>query len=90
MVRISVGATSSETRKSIHSKKLQNALADCINDNPSAKQQRLVDCSRVKGASSWLSALPLDEYGFSLHKGEFRDAILFEVWLESLKCVISL
>ena len=36
----SVGATLSETRKSIHSenRKLQNALADCIYDNLSAKQ----------------------------------------------------
>ena len=44
LVRISVGATLSETRKSIHSenKKLQNALADCIYDNLSAKQQRLL------------------------------------------------
>jgi len=28
-----------------------------------------------KGASSWLSALPLEQYGFSLHKGKFIDAI---------------
>ena len=28
-----------------------------------------------KGASSWLSALPIEEHGFSLHKSAFRDAI---------------
>ena len=39
------------------------------------KQQRLVDLSREKDASSWLSILPLDEFGFSLYKGEFRDAL---------------
>ena len=46
----SVDATLSETRKSIHSenRKLQNALADCIYANLSAKQQRLVDLSREK------------------------------------------
>ena len=27
------------------------------------------------GASSWLSARPLQEHGFALHKGAFRDAI---------------
>jgi hypothetical protein len=27
------------------------------------------------GASSWLSALPIQEYGFALHKGDFRDAL---------------
>ena len=28
-----------------------------------------------KGASSWLSVLPLDDHNFSLHKGAFKDAI---------------
>jgi len=28
-----------------------------------------------KGSSSWLTALPLSEHGFSLHKGAFRDAL---------------
>ena len=28
-----------------------------------------------KGASTWLSVLPIDEHGFSLHKGAFRDAL---------------
>jgi len=28
-----------------------------------------------KGSSSWLSALPLEQYGFALHKGEFIDPI---------------
>ena len=35
----------------------------------------VVECCTEKGASSWLSALPLKEYGFALHKGEFIDAI---------------
>lgn len=38
-----------------------------------------LQCARefacLKGASSWLSVLPLDEHGFSLHKGDFRDAV---------------
>ena len=28
-----------------------------------------------KGASSWLTALPIQEQGFSLHKTAFRDAL---------------
>ena len=27
------------------------------------------------GASSWLSAIPIQEYGVALHKGDFRDAL---------------
>ena len=34
-----------------------------------------VECCQEKGASSWLSALPLNQYGFSLNKGEFVDAL---------------
>jgi len=28
-----------------------------------------------KGASNWLTALPLERHGFVLHKGAFRDAL---------------
>ena len=28
-----------------------------------------------KGASNWLTTLPIDKHGFSLHKGAFRDAL---------------
>ena len=31
--------------------------------------------AQEKGASSWLSALPIEEFGFALHKGAFRDAL---------------
>ena len=34
-----------------------------------------MDCAREPGASSWLSALPVEEHGFCLSKGSFRDAI---------------
>uniref|UniRef100_A0A1X7TEM9 Uncharacterized protein n=1 Tax=Amphimedon queenslandica TaxID=400682 RepID=A0A1X7TEM9_AMPQE len=28
-----------------------------------------------RGASSWLTVLPIKEHGFTLHKGDFRDAL---------------
>lgn len=34
-----------------------------------------MDLSREKGASSWLTVLPLEEHGFTLHKGAFHDAL---------------
>ena len=37
--------------------------------------KRSVELAKEKGASSWLSVLPLEEHGFYLHKGEFRDAL---------------
>ena len=41
----------------------------------SAKQKRSVETASEKGASSWLSALPIARHGFVLHKSAFRDAI---------------
>ena len=37
--------------------------------------QRAMDLSMEKGASNWLTVLPVDEFGFTLHKGAFRDAL---------------
>ena len=37
--------------------------------------QLAMDLSKEKGASSWLTALPLEEHGFTLHKQAFRDAL---------------
>ena len=38
-------------------------------------EKRRIEMYLEKGASNWLSALPLKEAGFSLNKLEFRDAI---------------
>ncbi|KAL5266928.1 hypothetical protein ACHWQZ_G004092 [Mnemiopsis leidyi] len=38
-------------------------------------QSRYIALACEKGASSWLSALPLEQYGFALNKQEFVDAI---------------
>ena len=37
--------------------------------------KRSMEVASEPGASSWLSALPIQEYGFALHKGDFRDAL---------------
>ena len=39
--------------------------------SPSLK--RSMEIASEKGASSWLTALPITEHGFALHKGAFRD-----------------
>ena len=31
--------------------------------------------AQEKGASAWLTVLPIEEHGFALHKGAFRDAM---------------
>ena len=37
--------------------------------------QRSMELSQEKGASTWLTALPIDDHGFALHKSAFRDAL---------------
>ena len=37
--------------------------------------KRALDLANEKGASTCLTVLPIDEYGFALHKGAFRDAL---------------
>ena len=39
-------------------------------------ERRQLDLASEKGASTWLTTLPLSEYGFQLNKQEFNDAIL--------------
>ena len=39
------------------------------------KTQRATDLATEKGASNWLTALPLKDMGYNLNKGEFRDAV---------------
>ena len=38
-------------------------------------QQWFMECARERGASSWLSTLPIEEHGLFLHRGAFRDAL---------------
>ena len=37
--------------------------------------QRSIELSQEKGASTWLTALPINEHGFALHKAAFRDSL---------------
>ena len=41
----------------------------------SIELQRAKELACLKGASSWLTVLPLDDHAFSLHKGDFHDAV---------------
>ena len=34
-----------------------------------------MDLAQERGASSWLTSLPIEEFGFALHKGAFQDAL---------------
>ena len=63
-------------------RKCAKSSATTLRATISAPLQRAMDLAQEKGASSWLTSLPLEEFGFSLHKGAFRDAIALRYgWL---------
>ena len=53
---------------------LRTKLND-IKNSLTLKTQRAVELASEKGASNWLTVIPIDEMGFTLNKGEFRDAV---------------
>ena len=46
-----------------------------IEANCPASMKRCVELASEKGASNWLSILPVEEHGFHLSKGDFGDAL---------------
>ena len=56
--------------------------ADAIHHQLSEKLQKAVELAKQKGASSWLTTLPVTEHGFALHKAAFHDALTLRYgWL---------
>ena len=45
-----------------------------------------MDLAQERGASTWLTSLPIEEYGFSLHKGAFLDAVALRYGWEPSSC----
>ena len=46
-----------------------------IEANCPASMKQCVELASEKGASNWLSVLPVEEHGFHLSRGDFRDAL---------------
>ena len=59
---------------SLKEKKLKESL-DALIEAFDEKTKRLVMCAGEKGASAWLSSLPLKKYGYNINKREFKDAL---------------
>ena len=49
--------------------------ADDLYSQLSDSLQRAVNLAKEKGASTWLTVLPLTDHGFALHKSAFHDAL---------------
>ena len=64
--------------KSIEHAKQRKKLAEearSVLQRLDPEKRRAAEQAAEKGASSWLTVLPIDRYGFALHKSAFRDAL---------------
>lgn len=66
-----------KARQTVHqsNKEAEIARAEAIVKSIPSTQQRAVSLAQERGSSSWLTTLPIEEHGFALHKGAFRDAL---------------
>ena len=53
----------------------QQEEASNLKESISTTLQKSMDLAAEKGASSWLTAIPIEEHGFTLHKQAFKDAL---------------
>ena len=61
-------------------------MASSVRNQLPADRLRLFEVANERGASTWLTALPLKEFGFDRHKEEFRDALCLRYgWQPYLK-----
>ena len=64
----------------------QSLAADSVYAQLSPSLQRCVDLARESGSSSWLTVLPIEEYAFYLHEGDFRDALSLRYVDHAMNC----
>ena len=72
-----------ESRNVLKREKWQRQKDDLQNlkEALTANQQRSLSLTGEEGASTWLTALPIEKMGFTLHKRAFRDAVfLWYCW----------
>ncbi len=66
-----------QAKRDVHNTKRDQskASASTLGHNLNPPLKRAMALAQEKGDSSWLTALPIEEHGFTLHKSAFRDAL---------------
>ena len=62
------------SNKNLKHQQLKELASAILSSLPSPLQLDM-SLAQEKGASTWLTSLPIEEFGFSLHKRAFRDAL---------------
>ena len=60
-------------------------IATDLSQTLSISLKRSMDLAQEKGASTWLTSLPIQEFGFALHKRTFQDAVALRYNWQPLK-----
>ena len=70
-------------KKEVHNnkRKHQQETAMQLKSELPPALQRSAELATEDGASSWLTAIPLDQYGFTLHKRGISRCLLPALWL---------
>lgn len=63
-----------EVRRMKHERFIQ--AADSLKQSLSASLQCSMNLAQEKGSSTWLTSLPIQAFGFALHKRAFQDALV--------------
>ena len=71
------GSIHLNAKREVHKESWDKAKSSSIvlRQNAPCSLNRAMDCALEKGASSWLTALHLEEFNLTLHKGAFSDVI---------------
>ena len=66
-----------EAKKDVHKLRLEyaNGVADRLRKDLPQPLKWSMQLAQESGASSWLTSLPIEEFGFTLHKRAFQDAL---------------
>ena len=66
-----------EAKSEVHRMKREQSTqaAEILKQSLSTSLKRSMHLAQEKGASIWLTSLPIQEYGFMLHKRAFQDAM---------------
>ena len=66
-----------DEKKSVHKLRAEKAKSDAVSLQQSlpVPLRKSLELAQESGASAWLTSLPIDEFGFTLHKGAFHDAL---------------
>ena len=73
-------------KQTIRKKRLEDSKTAAVNTHSALSEslKRAMDLAQEKGASTWLTSLPLVEFGFSLHKGAFG-CLSPEIWMAAIE-----